>query len=872
MAKNDSTQQLVLEAKLNSTANLPRYILTCFLLFQIAICSGKQISYEQSLVIAQKFYQKHKISTQAKVKSATNPSFKLEYIARDKSKLSKVKAQTTDSTGYFYIYNIGNNHGFVIVSGDDATKPILAYSDETSFPTTNIPSNLQYWLDFYKTEIKYAQQTAISTASIENSTLSNSGTVLVQPLLTNTKWDQTAPYNLFCPFSSTDNERSLTGCVATSMAQIMKYNQWPVTGTGSYSYTDGTNGTLTANFGATSYDWASMSDNYGSVATTLKQDSAVAKLMYQCGVSVSMNYSPSGSSATVSDAAIALKSYFGYDTDLNIYTRDFYTSTEWKNMIKTELNASRLVLYGGNTGTYGHAFVCDGYDSNDLFHINWGWSGYYNGFFELSVLNPPPSESISSTGGFSQGQQIITGIQKPDGITNPSYLINIYSLGLTSTKSNISNIASQSFGVNFGILNYGANDFTGKFGIGLYKDGVFQKTLSTYPNNVSLQSNYGTPNFTLSGLSLTGLASGTYKIYCIFRPSTTTSWTIMKGSNVLNNYLNAVVSGTTATISKPTMAPVLALSQKVALSGKAYQNKTANFSVTVQNTGTEFYSNMGVKIYSSTNPAVYQYIDYGIACVPAGETKTFTFSGTVTCAPGSYYAMAVCDSTNSFSETSFKEIKPKTNNELPITIYNEPAAAALSLTSPIALSSGSTVIAPNQNFTLNANIANSGGYYDAEIMAFIFPAGSNNSIGYLDQKRIYIDTNESQSIGFNGSLNLDPGNYYFRLYSYSNGWVDFMPSASAELSFSIGTGISTGHNDFSESNFQISPNPVADEFFLNGFSGKGLVSITDINGRLVLRKEIRDNEPVSVGLFPKGVYILRLISEKGTSERKILKR
>ncbi|HEY6914216.1 MAG TPA: C10 family peptidase, partial [Paludibacter sp.] len=570
MKKNYLISPRIFNSRLLIPTHLFRYIITCLLLLQITICFGKQITSEQSLVIAQKFYQKHKsASPAAKIKSTVSPVFKLDYIARDKSNMSKVKAQTADTTGYFYVYNIGSNQGFIIVSGDDTTKPILAYSDDSTFPTTNIPSNLQYWLDFYKTEIKYAQQTALSTTSVENSTLSTAGTVLVQPLLSNIKWDQTTPYNLYCPFSTTDNERALTGCVATAMAQIMKYNQWPVKGTGTYSYTDGTNGTLSADFGNTTYNWSNMPDGYGSVSTTSTQDSAVAQLMYQCGVSVSMNYSPSGSSALVSDAAIALKNYFGYDTDLNIYTREFYSSTEWKNMIKTELNASRLVMYGGTTGTFGHAFVCDGYDSNDLFHINWGWSGYYNGFFELSVLNPPPTESISSTGGFSQGQQIITGIQRPDAIANPSYLINMYSLGLTSTKSTITNIASQSFNVNFGFLNYGANDFNGKFAIGLYKDGVFQKTLSTYPSNVSLLANYGTPNFTLSGLSLSGLASGTYKIYCIYKPSTASSWTIMKGSTLLNNYLNVVVSGTAATITKPSLAPALTLSQKITLSGKA---------------------------------------------------------------------------------------------------------------------------------------------------------------------------------------------------------------------------------------------------------------------------------------------------------------
>jgi hypothetical protein len=876
MRKNFLIRLSFFNARLLSSANLSRYIITSLLLLQITICFGKQITPGQSLAIAQKFYQKHKSSGPAKVKSAITPTFRLDYISTDKPKTSRVKTQSTDSTGYFYVYNIGSNLGFIIVSGDDATKPVLAYSDDTTFPTANIPSNLLYWLDFYKSEIKYAQQTSLSTTLLDTITLakssSSTSTVVVQPLLANIKWDQTGPYNLLCPFSSTDNARSLTGCVATAMAQIMKYNQWPVKGTGSFSYTDGTNGTLTANFGNTTYDWGNMPDTYGSVSTTAKQDTAVATLMYQCGVSVSMTYSPSGSSALVSDAAVALKNYFGYDTDLNIYTRDFYSSTDWKNMIKTELNASRLVMYGGTTGTFGHAFVCDGYDSNDLFHINWGWSGYYNGYFELSVLNPPPSGSISSTGGFSQGQQIITGIQQPDVITNPSYLINMYSLGLTSTKSTITNIASQSFNVNFGFLNYGANDFNGKFGIGLYKDGVFQKTLSTYPSNVSLLANYGTPNFTLSGLSLSGLASGSYKIYCIFKPSTASSWTIMKGSNLLNNYLNVVVSGTTATITKPSLAPALALSQKITLTGKAYQNKTANFSVTVQNTGNEFYSNMGIKIYSTTNSSVYQYIDYGVVAVPTGETKTFTFSGIVTCAPGSYYATAVCDSTNAFSASSFKEISPKTNNEIPITILSQPAAAALSLTSPLSLSTGSSVISPNQNITLNANITNSGGYYDSDIIAFIFAAGGSSSIGYLDPKTVYIDTNESQSISFNGSLNLNPGNYYFRLYNNPTSWTAFAPAASDVLNFTIGTGITTANNGHEETDYQISPNPVKDAFSLTGFDGKGMLSISDIHGRLLLKKEINGNEYVSVRSLPQGVYILTLVTEKGTTERKMLKR
>ena len=654
------------------------------------------------------------------------------------------------------------------------------------------------------------------------------------------------------------------------MAQVMRYYQWPLKGTGSYSYTDGNNGTLTADFSNTTYDWSNMLESYTSGSIS-KQDSAVATLMYHCGVAVSMTYSTTGSSATLSDAATALKNYFGYDTDLNIYTRDFYKSSDWMSMIKTELDNARPVLYGGSTGTAGHAFVCDGYDSNNLFHINWGWSGYYNGYFELSILNPPPTGSTTTTGGFSQGQQIITGIKKDDAVSNPSYLINMYSLGLTSTKSTISNIASQTFNVNFGFLNYGANDFVGKFGIGLYKDGVFQKTLATYPNNVSIISNYGTPSFTLSALSLAGLSAGSYKIYCIYKASTASSWSIMSPTNTLNNYLNVVVTGTTATISKPSLAPILNLTQKVTLQGKAYNNRTANFNVTVTNTGNEFYSNMGIKIYSTTNSNVYQYIEYGVVNIPAGETKSFTFSGTITCAAGSYYAAAVCDSTNAFSANSFKVITPISYNPISITVLSEPGASVLSLSSPITLPNGSTTVYRNQDITLNANITNTGGYFDSEVIAFVLKADGSSSVGYLTPKTIYIDTNETQTISLSGSLSLEPGSYFFKLYYQNTSWIGFTPAASALLNFTLMNAVTTDNTNSTEYSCQISPNPVVDAFSIKNIEGKAKLVISDINGRLLITKDIFCDEQISVNNLSKGVYILSITTQNKTVERKMIK-
>jgi hypothetical protein len=848
------------------------------LLMQASLFCAKQISLEQSLGIARNFYQARHVSNVAKVKSIVSPVFSLDYIGYDSPKSSRVKALVADTSAYFYVYNVGANQGFIVVSGDDATKPILAYSDQAQFPATNIPTNVLYWLDFYKSEIKFAQQCGLSTSVNDTTAVakakSATASVVVQPLLGNIKWDQSYPYNLLCPYNSTQKAHSVTGCVATAMAQLMKYYQWPVRGTGSFTYTDGTNGSLTANFGNTTYDWSNMLDTYGpSVTSTAQQDTDVATLMYQCGVAVSMTYSPSGSFAAVSDAALALKNHFSYDADINLYSRQFYNTTDWINMIKTELDASRPMLYGGDNGTEGHAFIADGYDSNDLFHFNWGWSGYYDGYYEVSVLNPPPSGSTGgSTGGFNQNQQIVTGIRKPDGVTNSSYLLNIYNTKLSSSISSLSNITSQKFNVSFGFLNYGLSTFTGKIGIGLYKDGIFQKTVSTYTSNVTLASNYGSSSFSLSGLSLSGLATGSYKLYCIHKASSASAWTIMNGTNQLNNYLNVVVSGSTATILAPSLTPTLTLTQPIAISGNAYQNKLVGFSVTVQNTGNEFYSNMGIKLISTTNASVTQFLNYGVVDVANGEAKTLVFRGTVTSAPGSYYAVAVCDSTNAFSSTSFKVMTPGANNQIAVTVQNQPAAANLSLTAPISLSDASTIVAENQNITLNASITNTGGYYDSDIIAFVFPAGGGSSVGYLDPKSIYIDTNETQSISFTGSLNLDPGLYSFKLYYNPSSWIGFAPSAMAALNFTLNPVVATVNSIPVIPKYSIYPNPVADLFGVSGMKGTATVSIADMQGRVVLTKEVFANESISVSILPQGMYIVSLVNEEGKTELKLLKK
>ena len=285
----------------------------------------------------------------------------------------------------FYIFK--NDEGFVIVSADDRTIPILAYSTEGTFESESIPENLAYWLSGYEQAIQAIidEQAEPSEEIVRQWQEMLEGNLpqhkdVVIPELLSTKWDQDEPYNNLCPSGT------VTGCVATAMAQIMKYWENPVHGTGSHSYYHPTYGTLSANFGNTTYDWDNMPATV-TVASPYAEQLATATLMYHCGVSVNMMYGISASSAYSEDVPYALESYFGYTTSGILYKSN-YSNSAWISLLKNELDAYRPIYYCGSGIYGGHAFVCDGYDSDNKFHFNWGWSGNANGYYAIGNLNP----------------------------------------------------------------------------------------------------------------------------------------------------------------------------------------------------------------------------------------------------------------------------------------------------------------------------------------------------------------------------------------------------------------------------------------------------------------------------------------------------
>lgn len=303
-----------------------------------------------------------------------------------------------------YVFNDGDA-AFVVVSGDERTGDfVLGYSEECALQPDNMPENMKAWLDGYSKQIDLLRK---MDADAMSSSIENASTSSVSPLLGRVEWDQGEPFNEKTPKDGRQN--SLTGCVATAMSQIMFYHQWPLSGKGSHSY-KWKDKIVSSDFSTHEYRWDLMQPKYTDSSSRASR-SAVAQLMYDCGVSVEMDYSASSSAAYSYLVMPALLNFFDYASTMQYLKRNAYSDAEWELILRNELDHKRPVYYDGsdNQNGGGHAFVCDGYDENGFFHYNWGWSGMGNGYFKSSALNVYNYK-------FNSDQSIVVGIQISEDI------------------------------------------------------------------------------------------------------------------------------------------------------------------------------------------------------------------------------------------------------------------------------------------------------------------------------------------------------------------------------------------------------------------------------------------------------------------------
>ena len=566
----------------------------------------------------------------------------------------------------FYVYNVDNSKGYVIVAADDVSKPILGYADSGSFDMENAPAQMKVWLTIYRNqimqsiakkasasaEIQAKWQSLLNPTSKNNKVIfgtSPSGKTAVTPLV-KVFWNQSPQYNNLCPYDSVGKGRAVTGCVATAMAQVMKYWNYPTRGKGSNAYTPTKHtyeGVQTVNFDSTTYLWDSMPAYIGTT-TSAAQIKAIATLMYSCGVAVNMNYGASGSSAytlggaTYHSANWALVNYFGYNPKLQGLSRSSHSDGEWISLIENELNNGRPILYAGeDTSTSsGHCFVLDGYDENNYFHFNWGWGGLDNGYFLIDALNPGTNGIGSGSGKYNNYQAAIIGIQPASN----TYNLTLYNY-LTPTDTTIA--YNSSIVVKTNVRNNGTASFKGDIGAAIYDTSAnFVTFLQTLADTSIAAGSHFASNISFSNSGLSNLAPGSYNVQLLARP-TGGDWVFVADNGKYHNIATLKVLNNTKGI---------ILSDSIATSSFEQGNKaTVSFNITNATTNT-FIGQYNVGIYSLNGKLLQpigSYTDTTGLLAGKSYPSPFVFSiDSLTLTPGNYI-IAITDSSFSGSKSEY---------------------------------------------------------------------------------------------------------------------------------------------------------------------------------------------------------------------------
>lgn len=558
-----------------------------------------------------------------------------------------------DDYSSYYVFNVGNNQGFVIVSGDSRATAILGYADSGSLSADELPDGLRFMLDCYAEEVEMlaaydddGSQQAAAPAAPRHSAMSTTRHAIA-PMVA-TRWDQGTPYNAYCP--TIGDERCVTGCVATAMAQAMYYYQWPEEQTSTIpTYTTRTKKISIGELSPTKFSWSNMTTTYGNSYSASAAETAVATLMQYCGAALQMNYGVSGSSAYNVSITSVLKEYFGYNA--SYAQRPFYSYVDWVNLIYSELAAGRPVILGGQSAGGGHSFVCDGYDTDDYFHINWGWGGYSDGFFRLSVLNPYEQGigGSNTLDGFSFSQDAVIGISPRSSGEAFFHTLALERLqfdatGATSTQTVSRSASGDAFtGMSlyvslcnylFGSASYNSPVSFDYAVVLTAADGsVVSELYSAEGIEMAFDSN---ENLTLTNLaSPSGLADdGTYTYYIDVRSrlSGQTQWQPCYDSQALR--IEATVSGNSMTLRAPVVGGTATIPTSASFTVEGNKTKGYEQTVIAAVTGGSSDYHGDLVLFVNGKPVMGKTVE-----IPAGQKVDVTFSYTPTTAGDNQLAL-----------------------------------------------------------------------------------------------------------------------------------------------------------------------------------------------------------------------------------------
>jgi hypothetical protein len=796
----------------------------------------------------------------------------------------------------YYIFNTAGQNGFVIIAADDAVKPVLAYSTERSFDPENLSPEVSYWLEGYRSQIQYAEEHNLAqTPSIRAAWADL--TKPVKPAakefkvvssfpLVQTQWDQSPNYNDMCPYDNQYNDRTVTGCVATGMAQVVKYWNSPATGSGFHSYNSQSYGTLSADFGSTTYQWNSMPNSISSA------NDAIATLMFQLGVSVDMSYgvgSQGGSAAYVVSsqspiqncAEYALKTYFGY-TNCQGVVREGYSDNQWIALLKGELDNSRPILYAGFGSGGGHCFVCDGYDQNNMFHFNWGWSGAYDGYFEINSLNPGGVGTGGGTGGFNSGHQAVIGIQGSGGGGGGGTTNNM-SLYANVSMANTTLTYGDAFTVHCDIANTGTTTFNGDYCAAIFDNNNVFVDYVQILTGASLQAGYHYTNgldFTNNGL-LTMLP-GTYTIAIYYRPTGDNWYKVSDYQTYVNNLdVSVTWSNIVEMYSNINVSPGTTLTQ----------NQNVSVNLDILNTGTNnFTGSVDVSLYNLDGSWAYeiQQID-GLNLPPNYHyTNGLTFStASLNAEPGTY--LMACLYTRNGSDW-FLTGSSNYQNPIQVTVQAgvlnpdgfEPNNT-VNQAYPFSLSFSGNQASVN---TAGANIndGNDYDYYKINLQSgYTYSIYANLNDAGTEPQSYSLDAMFSYSFDGNTFSNPYDQSMVNSIVSQTGGTVYFMVSpkftgstGTYKLNINVEKNPQGVQNGDPFASVSIYPNPVRDKvnIDLSAYAGSfNRIELMNLVGQTLAEQNIpTDQKSITLNVpgLKDGTYMIRLLGDSGVCTRRIV--
>ncbi len=756
-----------------------------------------------------------------------------------------------------YVVERGSGSGFVVVAGDDAIgNPVLGYSDRGEFDYENAPDNLKWWLGEYGRLIDYVATNGIVSVA-EVPTFDRT----TEPLI-KTKWNQYEPYNELCP--KINGERTVTGCVATATAQLMKYYEWPASGTGSKSYV--WNGeTLSSDFGAHTYQWGLMDDVYDGTNSDAANE-AVAQLMYDCGIAAEMNYDLAingGSGASYFTSAKGLIDYFGYSKAMLIKQRDYYTYGEWVTMVKDEIDAERPVYYSAQSTGGGHAFILDGYNSDGYFHVNWGWGGISDGYFSIVALDPDnQGAGAGSDSGFRYEQSAFFDCVPSKGTEDyvPLFYMNDFSLSQINGDNleKVDKIETSKGNIVYFYLdrvgNNGMSYFSGYLGVAITDDSG--NVVSLYDGNAEIDSYYYYQYYYLDMPIPTDLGDGHYRAYPVCYENRGDEPIKINAYAFNSQYIDITVSGDDVVLTnqEKTMSHVT-FDKFIFTQNEDFNNGQYSYlEFEVTNGGEEYYNGqVGLVLldndtYSVAYPTTV-YVSY--VSVAPGTSQTVTVATPVQgfSRDNDLYQLAIYEGRlNNF----FDVFMPININNPDISLFGTPQ-----------------ITNPNpENLILTATFENTSSVdYMGFVGAKIFDS-NGNIIKTIDAEHVEIAANgKSETVTFTGTVKgLNEDETYY-IYFYDNS-----TQLSPGIKYALQT--TTGVENVASVSVGVYPNPVEGMLNVSAENVIDNVVIYNIAGTQVMNCDgVGANDlHIDMSGLSAGTYFVRVATEAGSSVEKVIKK